>query len=76
MQLSPTAHKPLDHGEILLMLIPPTLTAGMLNEEPVEASNKFTKVSFNSNYYLPWQHTLLLNLLIFAFFLEMALNQC
>ena len=45
-QLTPTAHKPCDHGEILLEVIPPTLTAAMLNEEPAEAQNKFTKVGY------------------------------
>ena len=45
-QLTPHVHKPLDHGELLLSIIPPTLTAAMLNEEPAEATNKFTKVSF------------------------------
>ena len=43
-ELTPTAHKPLDHGQILLELIPPTLTAAMMSEEPGEASNKYTKV--------------------------------
>ena len=43
--LTPTVHKPLDHGEVLLIIIPPTITPGMLNEEPAEASNKFYKVN-------------------------------
>ena len=42
--LTPTAHKPLDHGKVLLELIPPTLTPAMLDESPAEAANKFTKV--------------------------------
>ena len=49
-QLTPTVHKPMDHGKLLLEIIPPTLTPGMLSEEPAEASNKFYKVRcFQSN---------------------------
>ena len=41
--MSPTLHKVLEHGHLILELIPPELTAGMLSEEPAEASNKDTK---------------------------------
>ena len=41
--MSPTLHKVLEHGHQILQLLPPTLTAGMLSEEPAEASNKDVK---------------------------------
>ena len=41
--MSPTLHKVLEHGPQILNLLPPELTAGMLSEEPAEASNKDTK---------------------------------
>ena len=45
-QLTPTVHKPMDHGEIILLLLPATLTVAMMNEEPGEATNKYSKVHF------------------------------
>ena len=51
----PTLHKVLEHGGDILRLFPPELTAGMMSEEPAEASNKDVKEfqrnhSFQGNY--------------------------
>ena len=42
-KISPTLHKILEHGSLVLQLFPDSITSGMLSEEPAEASNKTIK---------------------------------
>ena len=41
--MSPTLHKILMHGGDIIRQFPPTITSGMLSEEPGESSNKDIK---------------------------------
>ena len=41
--LSPTLHKILEHGSLVLQLFPDSIMSGILSEEPAEASNKDVK---------------------------------
>ena len=41
--LNPATLKVLDHGYLILMKLPPSMTLAMLSEEPLEAQNKTHK---------------------------------
>ena len=41
--LSPTLHKVLEHGSLVMELFPDSVTSGILSEEPAESSNKDVK---------------------------------
>ena len=42
-KLSPTLHKILEHGSLVIQLFPDSIMSGVLSEEPAEASNKDVK---------------------------------